>query len=74
MLTAIGENPSIWKLALREEDGKVNGIYAKVWNETALQVINENTFLAFCTLKLSCVYFSKNKCAITFKVTHAFYS
>ena len=74
MLADMGEDVEKWKLPMREDNGVITGLYAKVHNANAYAVINENGSSLRCSIKLTCAFFSKDSCGISFELTHAFHS
>ena len=54
------------------EDGHNKGLYAKCHNAFALRVIEENSASLRLTIKMTCVYFAKQHCGVSYEVMHAF--
>ena len=69
-----GENVDNWRSPIKMEDGHSAGLYAKCHNAFALRTIEENSSSSRLTIKMSCVYFSKDHCCVSYEVTHAFSS
>ena len=69
-----GENVDNWRSPIKQEDGHAVGLYAKCRNAFAIRTIEENSASLRLTIKLSCVYFAKENCGLSFEVTHAFSS
>ena len=66
-----GENVDNWRSPIKMEDGHSEGLYAKCRNAFALRTIEENSASLRLTIKMSCVYFAKEHCGVSYEVTHA---
>ena len=68
------ENVDNWHSPIKMEDGHSAGLCAKYRNTFALRTIKENSASLRLTIKMSCVYFSRENCGVSYEVTHAFSS
>ena len=50
MLADMGEDVEKWKLPMREDNGVITGLYAKVRNANVYAVINENASSLCCSI------------------------
>ena len=67
-----GENVDNWHSQIKMEDGYSEGLYAKCRNTFTLRTIEENSASLRLTTMMSCVYFAKEHCVVSYEVTHAF--
>ena len=64
-----GENVDNWRSPIKQEDGRVVGLYAKCRNTFAVRIMEENLTSLRLTIKLSSIYFAKERCGVSFEVT-----
>ena len=69
-----GENVDNWCSPIKMEDGHSKGLDAKYHNAFALRTIEDNSASLRLTIKISCVYFEKEHCGVSYEVVHAFLS
>ena len=59
-----------WRSPIKQEDGHAVGLYAKCHNTFAIRTLQENPTSVRLTIKLSSIYFAKERCGVSFEVTH----
>jgi hypothetical protein len=69
-----GENVDNWRSPIKQEDGHAVGLSAKCRNTFTIRTMQENPTSVRLTIKLSSIYFAKERCGVSFEVTHVFSS
>ena len=68
----MGADTTHWKLPMKFADNICQGLYAKVKMNHVREILKTNTNNLVCTLKLTCVYFSRENSGLSFEVVNAF--
>lgn len=63
-----------WNSPFIEEDGNLQGVYVKVKNPTVRNIISQGGVNLKCTIKLTCIYFTKERCGLSFELVAAYNS
>ena len=67
----LGMDTTNWKLPMKFADGICQGIYAKVKMDPVRRILKGRANNVRCTLKLTCIYFSKENSGLSFEIIHA---
>ena len=63
-----------WNTPFIEEDGNLQGVYVKVKNPCVRNLINQGGINLKCTIKLTCAYFTRDRCGLSFELVAAYTS
>jgi hypothetical protein len=63
-----------WSSPFIEEDGNLQGVYVKVKNPTVRSLLTQNGVNLKCTIKLTCAYFTRDRCGLSFELVAAYNS
>ena len=64
----------VLKTPFIEEDGNLQGVYVKVKNPCVRNLINQGGINLKCTIKLTCAYFTRDRCGLSFELVTAYTS
>ena len=67
----LGMDTTHWKLPMKFTDGICQGIYAKVKSDPVRRILKGRANNVKCTLKLTCVFFSRENSGLSFEIIHA---
>jgi hypothetical protein len=71
MMSALGRDVADWQSPLKLENGFIVGLQAKIKTDAVRNAIIENNGQLKCCLKMTCVYFAKERSGISFELIEA---
>jgi hypothetical protein len=71
MMTALGRDVADWQSPLKIENGFIVGLQAKIKTDAVRNAIVMNNGQLKCCLKMTCVYFAKERSGISFELIEA---